>query len=252
MARLAQENQVAANRYAALIRASNSGAWEYDASQREWGAARNTSRSRLRARGIELCGAGGRTTAGVWRPDPSGRSGQAHAQQPPIGKNRRGSYDQRYGCGARTAGWAWIGPRPDADPTRGRHVHDRVHARRVTEICARRSASRKRVPKYAAGGGHEGVVWFMDATTLRFLYVSRRSRSAGFTPRRSPTSPSRRRSPPAQRDGLRELCAPHAAEVGRASWRLGTRSSRGAPVCARRHTREGNHSAALEKQRTGG
>ena len=219
MARLAQENQVAANRYAALIRASNSGAWEYDAAtQRMWCSPEYFTQLGYEPREFEFP-AERKTLQALWLDliHPGDRDAARAHLLSYLENPRRGLYDQRYRMRRKDGGWAWIWSRgqtlTDAagrptSMTVGTHVD-------VTESMRTDEALRENEQKYRMlAEGMKDVVWFMDADTLRFLYVSPSiEKLLGFTPAEISDEPFTTAIAAAQRDGLRERLRARAAEV---------------------------------------
>jgi PAS domain S-box-containing protein len=176
LAELARENQLAAHRYAALIRASNTGAWEYDhATQRMW-----CSPEYFSLLGHDPAAFAfppeKRTLAACWLDliHPSDREAAngylaGYLRQPDR------PFDLRFRMRRRDGNWAWIWSRgqlvTDAEgrPTGllvGTHID-------VTESMRAEEALRENERKYRMlAENMKDVVWIADVETNRFLYVS--------------------------------------------------------------------------------
>ena len=176
LAELARDNQMAANRYAALVRASNTGAWEYDgATQRMWCSPEYFSmlghdpaafafppeRRTLAACWLDLIHPGDRDAANGYL--------TRYLRQPDR------PFDLRFRMRRRDGNWAWIWSRgqmlseADGRPTGllvGTHID-------VTESMRAEEALRENERKYRMlAENMKDVVWIADVETSRFLYVS--------------------------------------------------------------------------------
>ncbi|MGD9611767.1 MAG: PAS domain S-box protein [Kiritimatiellia bacterium] len=176
LAELARENQLAAHRYAALIRASNTGAWEYDhATQRIWCSPEYFSMLGYDPAAFALPPEH-RTLAACWLDliHPSDREG-AHRQLATSLRQPDRPFDLRFRMRRRDGNWAWIWSRgqmvSDAAgrPTGllvGTHID-------VTESMRAEEALRENERKYRMlAENMKDVVWIADVETNRYLYVS--------------------------------------------------------------------------------
>lgn len=186
LAELARENQLAARRYAALIRASNTGAWEYDArTQGVWcspeyfsmlgydpAAFAAPEKQTLAVCWLDLLHPGDRETAQDYL--------DRYVRQPDR------PYDCRFRLRRLDGTWAWIWSRgqmlADAagQPTGmvvGTHID-------VTENMRAEEALRESERRYRMlAENMKDVVWIADVDTLRFLYVSPSIEALrGYTP----------------------------------------------------------------------
>ena len=176
LARLLEENQAAARRYAALIKASNTGAWEYDvAAQRIWCSPEYFSMLGHDPAAFAFPPER-RTLAACWLDliHPSDRDAAngylaSYLRQPDR------PFDLRFRMRRRDGSWAWIWSRgqmlADAEGRAtgllvGTHID-------VTESMRAEEALRESERKYRMlAENMKDVVWIADVETSRFLYVS--------------------------------------------------------------------------------
>ena len=176
LAELARENQLAAHRYAALIRASNTGAWEYDhATQRIWCSPEYFSMLGYDPAAFAFPPEQW-TLAACWLDliHPSDREA-AHRYLAGSLRQPDRPFDLRFRMRRRDGSWAWIWSRgqmvADAagQPTGllvGTHID-------VTESMRAEEALRENERKYRMlAENMKDVVWIADVETNRYLYVS--------------------------------------------------------------------------------
>ena len=217
LAKMARENQVAAERYAALIRASNTGAWEYD---------RETRRVWCSPEYFTLLGydpaefnlpPDERTVENLWLNliHPGDRTASrdylaAYLEHP------AGMFDLRFRMRRKDGSWAWIWSRgqilagPGGQPTPmlvGTHID-------VTESMRAEENVRTSEQKYRMlTESMKDVVWIVEVDSLRFLYVSPSvERLRGFTPEEVMAGTIETTVMPEQAGRLRDMIRQHAEE----------------------------------------
>ncbi len=176
MARLLQENQVAASRYAALVKASNTGAWEYEpATGRMWCSPEYFTLLGYDPAEFDLPPKK-RTNEVLWLAliHPGDRE-SAKQYLAAYLQNPRQPFDHRFRMRRKDGSWAWIWSRgqmlfdPDGRPGSlmvGTHID-------VTESMRVEEALRENEQKYRMlTENMKDVVWVADVETGRFLYVS--------------------------------------------------------------------------------
>ena len=176
LAQMARENQLAANRYAALVKASNTGAWEFhEPSRRMWCSREYFTMLGYDPREFDLPPE--QSTIDVLWLDlihPGDREA-ARKYLAAYLENPRRSYDHRFRMRRKDGTWAWIWSRGqmlfdrDDRPTSmmvGTHID-------VTENMRSEEALRESEQKYRMlTESMKDVIWIVDVETLRFLYVS--------------------------------------------------------------------------------
>lgn len=184
--KLARENQTVAERYAALVWASNTGAWEYTpATGSLW-----CSREYFTMLGHNPPDAGGRpnssTLQEAWLQllHPDDRE-TAKAYLAEYISHPQGFYDTRFRMRRKDGSWAWIwsrgrlaaGAAQQPAALIGTHID-------ITENVHAIEALRNSEQKYRMlTESMRDVVWIADADSMRVLYISPTvQRVRGFTP----------------------------------------------------------------------
>ncbi len=220
MERLAREKQEAADRYAALIKASNTGAWEYDDSTRRmWCSPEYFTMLGYDPREFDLPPER-QTVQSFWLDliHPGDREAAAGYLASYLANPGR-PYDCRFRMQRKNGQWAWIWSRgqmlsdKNGNPTSrivGTHIDitDSMHA----EEAVRESEQKYRMLTESM----KDVVWILDAETLRFLYVSPSvERLRGFTPAEVMAGTVEATLAPGQIGKLQEMLRVHAEEFRR-------------------------------------
>jgi len=176
LAQMALANQEAANRYAALIRASNTGAWEYnDTTGLLWCSPEYFSMLGYTQRELEAHPEQGNIEAfwlNLMHPDDRPR---VLSKQTVYLKHPEGMLEQTFRMKHKEGHWVWIWSRGQVlrdgsgQPTNmmvGTHID--VSATKHAEEALRASEQQYRMLTESM----KDVVWTLDVDTLRFLYLS--------------------------------------------------------------------------------
>jgi PAS domain S-box-containing protein len=218
LAQLAQANQEAADRFATLIRASNTGAWEYNDSTGDlWCGPEYFSMLGYTQADLAPAQEKGSIEAywlDLMHPDDRPR---AMSKQTVYLKKPEGMYEQTFRMKHRDGHWVWIWSRgqvlrdTNGNPTHmmvGTHID--ISATKQAEEALRSSEKQYRMLTESM----KDVVWTLDVESRRFLYLSPSAEKlTGYTADELMAHPLDAALPPEVRDELIDRLNTRAAKL---------------------------------------